>query len=420
MSNPAASQNTGPIEPERRLDAVDMVRGFALFGVLLVNMYNFGASDPLNWGAPIDELAFSVKRFFFETKSWRLFSFLFGFGFALQMLRAEQRGASFLPFYLRRLAVLFVIGMAHALLYDGDILMYYAELGLILVLFRKVPPNVLLVVSAILIMAFPVERAVTSLIEGPQNISSPDVRLEKARERLEERRQSHVYSVGSIGDVMAHNAQAIPPNVVTDLRGSESALATFAMFLLGLYAGRRRIFHDVEAHRVLIQRVFVWGLSIGLLSMSGERILHLTVGYSIFSSVQEATVLQQFIGDTLFAFGSTALCLGYAAAITLAAQHDGWKRIVSPLGAVGRLALTTYIVQTLMFTTLFYGYAFGQVFRIGPATVTAYALLFFSIQIVACAWWVRRFRFGPMEWLWRTLSYLRVQPIRLQTRTRTN
>jgi uncharacterized protein len=199
-------------------------------------------------------------------------------------------------------------------------------------------------------------------------------------------------------------------------------LVFFAMFLLGLYAGRRRIFHDVEVHRVLIRRVFVWGLSIGLLSMSGERILHLTVGYSIsdFASVQEATVLQQFIGDTLFAFGSTTLCLGYAAAITLAAQHDGWKRIVSPLGSVGRLALTTYIVQTLMFTTLFYGYAFGQVWRLGPATVTAYALLFFSIQIVACAWWVRRFRFGPMEWLWRSLSYFRVQPIRIQPRADTN
>ncbi len=415
MSNLANKQIAGPIEPVRRLDAVDMVRGFALFGVLLVNMYNFGASSPLDFTAPIDELAFSVKRFLFETKSWRLFSFLFGFGFALQMMRAEQRGGKFLPFYLRRLAVLFVIGMGHALLYDGDILMYYAELGLILVLFRNVSPNVLLVVSAILIMAFPIERVVTSLSEEPQVMASPEVRLEKSRERLEERRQSHPYSVGSIGDVMAKNAQSIPANVLTDLRGAESALATFPMFLLGLYAGRRRIFHNVAGHRVLIRRVLVWGLSIGLLSMTGERILHLVVGYSVFSSVQAATVLQQFFGDVLFAFGSTALCLGYAAAITLAAQNDCWKRVLSPLGAVGRLALTTYLVQTLMFTTLFYGYGFGQVFRIGPAAVTAYALLFFSIQIMACTWWLRHFRFGPMEWLWRSITYLRVQPIQIQS-----
>ena len=415
MSNLADKQIAGPIEPGRRLDAVDMVRGFALFGVLLVNMYNFGASSSLDWTAPIDELAFSIKRFLFETKSWRLFSFLFGFGFALQMMRAEQQGGRFLPFYLRRLAVLFVIGMGHALLYDGDILMYYAELGLILVLFRNVPPNVLLVVSAILIMAFPIERAVTSLSEGPQVIASLDVRLDEARERLEERRQSHPYSVGSISDVMAKNAQSIPANVLTDMRGAESALATFSMFLLGLYAGRRRIFHNVAVHRALIRRVLLWGLTIGLLSMTGERILHLAVGYSVFSSVQGASIPQQFFGDVLFAFGSTALCLGYAAAITLAAQNDSWKRILSPLGAVGRLALTTYLVQTLMFTTLFYGYGFGQVFRIGPAAVTAYALLFFSIQIVVCTWWLRHFRYGPMEWLWRSTTYLRVQPIRIQS-----
>ncbi len=415
MSSSAANQITGPIEPERRLDAVDMVRGFALFGVLLVNMYNFGASSPLDWTAPIDELAFSIKRFFFETKSWRLFSFLFGLGFALQMLRAEQRGARFLPFYLRRLAVLLVIGMGPVFLASATILMYLAWLGFILVLFRKVPPTVLLVVSAILIMAFPVERAVTSLSEGPQEVPSLEVRRERSRERLEERRQSDVILVGSIGDIVADNAPFILLTPFTDLRGPESALPTFAMLLLGLYAGRRRIFQDVEAHRILIRRVFVWGLSIGLLAMTGERILNSVVGYSVFSRVQEATVLQQFVGDILFAFGSTMLCLGYAAAITVAAQHDGWKRILAPLGAVGRLALTVFLVQTLMFTTLFYGYGFGQAFRIGPAEVTAYAVLFFAIQIVACVWWLRYFRFGPTEWLWRTLTYLRVQPIRIRS-----
>ncbi len=420
MSDSAAKRITGPIEPERRLYSVDMVRGFALFGVLLVNMYNFGASSPLDWTAPIDELAFSIKRFFFETKSWRLFSFLFGFGFALQMLRAEQRGSRFLPFYLRRLAVLLGIGMGHTLLTGPSILSYYAWLGLILVLFRKVPSTVLLVVSAILIMAFPAGNAVTSLLKGPQEVPSLEVRRERSRERLEERRQSDVVSVGSIGDIVAENAPMILVTPFTDLRGPESALPTFAMFLLGLYAGRRRIFHDVEAHHQLIRRVFVWGLSIGLLAMTGERILYLTVGYSVFSGVQETTIPLQFLGDILFAFGSTVLCLGYAAAITLATHHGSWKRILAPLGAVGRLALTVFLVQTLMYTTLFYGYGFGQAFRIGPAAVTAYAMLFFAIQIVACVWWLRHFRFGPMEWLWRSLSYLQVQPIRLQPRARTN
>ena len=113
-----------------------MVRGFVLFGVLLVNMFNFGAYSII-WNEPVDEFAFSVMRFFFETKSWRLFAFLFGFGFALQMIRAEERGATFAPVYLRRLIILFAIGAGHAMIYRGDILMQYAELGLLLVLFRS-------------------------------------------------------------------------------------------------------------------------------------------------------------------------------------------------------------------------------------------------------------------------------------------
>jgi uncharacterized protein len=129
---------------------------------------------------------------------------------------------------------------------------------------------------------------------------------------------------------------------------------------------------------------------------------------------QRATLIPQLFGDVLFAYGSTALSLGYAAFIVVLARHSRWKNILSSLGSVGRLALTVYLTQTLMFTTLFYGYGFGQVFRIGPAAVTVYAVLFFAFQIVLCDWWVRRFRFGPMEWLWRSLTYMQFQSIRLR------
>ena len=121
------ARSLAPVDPQRRIEAVDMVRGFALFGVLLVNMFNFGSGGYF-WNEPIDELAWSVKQFFFETKSWRLFSFLFGLGFALQLIRADERGSKFAPVYLRRLIILFAIGAGHGLIYDGDILMLYAEL----------------------------------------------------------------------------------------------------------------------------------------------------------------------------------------------------------------------------------------------------------------------------------------------------
>jgi uncharacterized protein len=412
MSTAAAKQPVEPTQPTRRIEAVDVVRGFALFGVLLVNMYNFGASSPA-WSAPYDEFAFSVKRFLFETKSWRLFSFLFGLGFALQMLRAEQSQAGFPAFYLRRLIVLFAIGTVHTLLYAGDILNYYAELGLILLLFRRVPPKALLAVATILIMVWPVERAVKLVRDGPREVAPREVRLQAARERLRENQQQHPYSVGSMGDVMVRNARIIPLVAYTDNEGPESAFPYFAMFLLGLYVGRKGIVQNLEAHQPFIRRIGGWGIAIGVFGMTAERVLHSTVGYEVYSDAHEATVLQQLAGDTVFAVGSTALCVGYAAVLALLAQEVRWKPFLSPLGAVGRMALTTYLVQTLMFTTLFYGYAFGQAFRIGPAAVTAYAVLFFAVQLAVCSWWMRHSRFGPVEWLWRTLSYLQLQPWRI-------
>jgi uncharacterized protein len=407
-----------PVDPLRRIEAVDMVRGFALFGVLLVNMFNFGAYSII-WNGPGDEIAFSVMRVFFETKSWRLFAFLFGFGFALQLIRAEERGSKFAPVYFRRLIILFVIGAGHAMIYRGDILMHYAELGLLLVLFRKVPPTLLLVMSVCLLAAFPIGRAATSLLEAPQSAPTTDYagRLETATAQMEEDRQTHVYAVGSLREVMAENARI--KNPFARLLGPESSLAVFAMFLLGLYVGRRGIFHDVTKHMQLIRRVFWWGLPIGLLSMIAERVLNATTGYAVFRE-QQAALLPQLLGDVLFVYGSTVLALGYAAGITLLAQHRRGRRLLSPLGAAGRLALTVYVSASIMYGLLFYGFAFGKAFWLGPAAVTGYALLFFGIQIAFCVWWASRYRFGPVEWLWRALTYLKFPSMAQQERSQIN
>lgn len=410
------SKNTtsglAPVDPGQRIEVVDMVRGFALFGVLLVNMFNFG-SGGLFWDQPIDEVAWSVKRVFFETKSWRLFSLLFGFGFALQLIRAEELGSKFMPIYLRRLAILFIIGAGHAYLYEGDILMQYAELGLLLVLFRNVPPKLLLILSICFLAAFPIERAVSSLLDPPQAVVITDysVRLAAATAEMEELRQTHVHAVGSITEVMAANAYLENPFIRPF--GLESTLGVFAMFLLGFYIGKRRIFHDIPKHMPLIRGVFLWGLTIGLVCMGAERVLNATTGYDVFGK-PHATVPVQFFGDVLFTYGSTLLALGYAAGITLLAQTEYGRRLLTPLGATGRLALTVYLSGTVMFGALFYGFAFGQVFWLGPAAVTGYAVLFFAIQIVFSMWWSNRFRFGPMEWLWRALTYLKFPPMKLQ------
>ena len=400
---PAAAQ-IGPTDPQARLRSVDAVRGVALFGVLLVNMYNFGAYAP-EWTGSVDRAFSTLMHSVFETKSLRLFALLFGFGFALQLARVMSQTTGFPWLYFRRLLILFVFGMAHALFFDGDILMEYAALGLILVAFRNVRQPMLPILACVLLAAFPVGN----LIHTPSDYDL-DIQSEDALP-LAELRVDHPY-LGSPMDVFQENATAIPPGIWSNLHGPESSLAIFSMFLIGLYVGRARILHEITAHLPLIRKVFGWGIGIGGVSALTEWWLKQTFGYAVFSE-NTASNGVRFLGDMLFAYGSTALAVGYGAGIVLLSQKPAWQSVFRPLQNLGRMALTAYLLSTVMFTTLFYGYGFGQLFLLGPAATTFYGALFFVILLIFCNWWLGRFRFGPAEWLWRSLTYLKPQPLRL-------
>ena len=404
MARMPAATRIGPTDPQARLRSVDAVRGFALFGVLLVNMYNFGADAP-EWTGTVDHAFSALMHSVFETKFWRLFSLLFGFGFALQLARVMSQPGGSLWFYFRRLLILFVFGMAHALFFDGDILMQYAMLGLILVAFRNVRGRTLLILACILLAAFPLGNLI--------HTESADEMVERWEDELPlaEMREDHPY-LGSPMDVVLENAAVIPPRIWSKLHGPESSIATFSMFLLGLYVGRARVLHEVMPHLPVIRRVFGWGIGIGAVSALTEWWLRQKFGYAVFT-VNTASNGVRFLGDMLFAYGSTALALGYGAGIVLLAQRPGWQPVLRPLQNLGRMALTVYLSGTVMFTTLFYGYGFGQLFLLGPGATTAYAILFFVLQLLFCTWWLGRFRFGPAEWLWRSLTYLKRQPLRL-------
>lgn len=397
-----------PSAPAERIVEVDIVRGFALFGVLLVNMYGFGA-DSIAWNAPSDRLAYTTTHFLFDSKSWTLFSMLFGFGFALQLMRATARGLPFLATYLRRLAVLFVFGAAHTLLYDGDILILYAELGLGLLFLHRLPTRWLLVLAVGLLLIFPFGHLLTPDRDAEIGIAIETVA--DARITLELQSQTHVYTQGSLAEVAAYNATAILATPFDEFNWADSGLAAFAMFLLGYVLGRSGIMNNIPEKITSIARVRNWGLGIGLTAMTAELALTASSGYAVYrpSSAAPMVILA---GDLLFAFGTVALALGYAAMLVLAAQTPKGRKLLAPLAGVGRMALTVYLTQTLIFTSLFYGYGLDMAYRVGPVTVSIWAVAIFVGQVLACRWWLRRYRFGPAEWLWRCLSYLKWQRLR--------
>lgn len=399
-----APEQVGPTDPKTRLASVDAVRGFALFGVLLVNMFNFGADSP-EWSGLADRFVETWMHVFLETKSLRLFSMLFGLGFALQLARVIGNGRGSMWIYFRRLLILFVFGMLHALFFDGDILMEYAMLGVILVAFRNAHQRVLLVLACVLLAAFPVGN----LLHEP-TIDDLQDQWEDSMP-LSEQRAGHPY-LDSPMDVFEENAYVIPPHIWSNLHDPESSLTVFAMFLLGLYIGRSGSLFDIRPHLPVVRKVCRWSLGIGAASAVAEWFLSHKFGYAVFTA-NNASKTVWFLGDMLFAYGSTAVALGYAAVIVLLSQRPSWQAALRPLQNLGRMALTVYLSSTLMFTTLFYGWGFGQIFLLGPVATTLYAVLFFTIQALFCSWWLNRFRFGPAEWLWRSLTYLKLQPLRL-------
>jgi uncharacterized protein len=409
----ASSPVIGPVRHEQRIETIDILRGVAILGILIVNMTMRGFSLPEGlpahelWPNMIDRTVETLILFFADQQFIILFAFLFGLGLAGQMMRSEERGARFLPLYLRRLCVLWLIGMAHFLfLWDGDILHAYAQDGFYLVLFLRRSFKSLLVWAGIflciplLLFGFTTRYAITGHVNpyAMNWIQYED--LAEDREYIEEAR--HVYSHGAYAEMIKFRADGLGEL----LPGSGDAYILVG-FLLGLYAARRGIFHDVSAHLPFIRRVQRLGLMIGI---AGSAM------FVIGESDPSANSVRQNVGRMCLVFGAPAMSFFYASTIILLTQDKAWRRRLAPLAAVGRMALSNYLLQSLICTMIFYSYGLALFCQVRPSLCLLLTIIIWLVQIPLSVWWLRRFQFGPIEWLWRSLTYWRWQPMRLSKR----
>ncbi|MGH2403895.1 MAG: DUF418 domain-containing protein, partial [bacterium] len=178
----------------------------------------------------------------------------------------------------------------------------------------------------------------------------------------------------------------------------------FVMFLLGLYVGRRGLFQETRASGACARAVLPWALGIGLLG----NLISLIAGESARWSESDLIAVA---ASTASLIGGPALSAAYIAATVLLVQNEGWRRRLTPLAAVGRMALTNYLLQSLVCTTIFYGYGLGLYGTVAPGPGALLTLAIYAGQIPLSVWWLRRFRFGPVEWVWRSLTYGRRQPM---------
>lgn len=364
-----------PVSPNERILALDVLRGFAMFGVLVAYcVWSLGTAPEESWTA-LDKTLGELIGFFVDGKFYTILAFLFGLGFSIQLSRAAN-DASAVETYCRRLAVLAGIGLAHALLLrNGDILLPYALTGFFLIPFRNASGRTALVAALIALLMMQVmprlwDSAGLSFPERPSLQGAP-------------------YLIENAAWVSYWYRLAIFewPIYLT-------------LFLFGLLAGRHRLLSRLSEQRKTLVLIAVGGALAGTAFFFVANSFRGT-GFPFIGS----------LGSLFFTFHCWSLSSAYTALILLALRTGAGTSALSPLSAIGRLALTNYLSQAVIIVPLCLAFGWFDTFR--PTTAIALALaLFFLVQLPFSLAWVRYYQFGPAEWLWRLLTYGKMPPLR--------
>lgn len=385
-----AAQSLTPISKNERIGALDILRGLALFGILAVNVYGFGGySSPSSPGTAslglLDDLSYFIMEYVFSLKTFTLFSFLFGLGFAVQMARADKSGRPFAPFYARKLLILLGLGMAHhLLLWQGEILILYAALGFPLMLFRRAR---LSTIAAWFFVFLAIGSAIVAA--GDLFMAMDDGSVFASAEYLEALKAA--FGRGSFADTVLFRLDEFPDTMIL-LFGYQGPLA-FAMFLAGLYAGRAGWLDKLSELPWLKTFAFACGAS--------------GVGFSVARYVLSGSPY----ASVMLPFANLGLTGFYASGAFLLARRPWFTRLCLPVAAAGRMALSNYVGQSILCCLLFCGYGLGLYSSLGPALLFACVMAVYALNLAISAPWLSLLRFGPLEWLWRSLSYGRAQPM---------
>lgn len=396
-----------PVSPAERIASLDVLRGFALLGILIANMMYF--AQPMEqsgmrnglWFGWFDRIADWLSLLFVEGKFYPLFSILFGLGFSMQMERAKSRALEPNAVYRRRLFVLMGFGLAHGiLLWDGDVLFVYGLCGFALTLFRDRKPLTLMIWAAALIILPTLFYFLVGflLLVFESNREFAEALQEDPAERYGLFR---AYVTGGYGDAVIHRLGEL---VFTNLAVLIMAPGFLGLFLIGLLAGRRRVITEAAEHRGFLTKAFRICLVLGLAgNFLGASMMYAASAGSAYGLV--------FLGIGVISIFGPLLTAAYMAGIALLMDRKPSLPILRPIASAGRMALTNYLAQSLIATTLFYGYGFGLAGEVGRLGTIGIALLIFAAQVVFSTLWLRSHRYGPMEWLWRSLTYGTRQPM---------
>ncbi|MGO1001419.1 DUF418 domain-containing protein [Lysobacter sp. CA196] len=410
MSANIAAPGLAPIPAHERLLALDALRGLALLGIFLSNAEMFtrpltDISDGID--AQLRGLDHAASAFVYvaiRSKFWTLFSLLFGMGFAVMFERSRQAGRAFRPLYLRRSVGLLAIGLVHAwFIWAGDILVTYALAAFALFAMRSLSPGVLWRIGLCLylsVLGFFLMIAVVLAIPGVAQSTAAD----SAADRAERAAEIAAYAHGDYAQATAQRLAYFAGETVSSWFSMVPMV--LGLFLIGAWFVRSGTLADPAAHRHRLKSMIAYGVPAGV-ALTG---LSLLIDSSpTFTPVSAASVA----ASTLHMLGALPLALALIAGVVLIV-HGGarWPLRFAP---AGRMALSNYLAQSLIGTLAFYGYGVGLWGQVPLAALIAATFAVFALQMLLSAAWLQRYRFGPIEWLWRAFTYWGWPPMRVRT-----
>jgi uncharacterized protein len=395
-----------PSSSPQRIAAVDVLRAFALFGIIVTHAgtgYLSGKSPTPDFLVfnKLDRLVREFEDLFTIGKFFTIFAFLFGLSFSIQLDNAKRAGTAFAARFAWRLSILFAIGLVHHLFFGSDVLTLYALLGLPLIAIRTARTEVLVVVAVALVLNLPglalnLRDHSTLPQDIPQEQAAAQAQANEQRARRAQR-QYEIKRTGSVADVVRLNVTESFGEQAAFLVTSGRLCVTFGLLLLGLCAGRVNLFRDDARNRLLFKRILIAAGIVGALSTC---VIVAPTRLSASATLESfAASIQRFSMATL-----------YASVVTLLF----WRAPSGPLSALapmGKMGLTTYLTQSAFGLVVFYGFGLGLLGKLGVASCVALAIAFYLLQVAVCRWWLQRFSMGPVEWLWRSLTDLKIRPL---------
>ena len=386
-----AASSAGPIAPSDRIAAIDIVRGIALFGVMAINVATefrvsiFERFLPVGLdGTWLDRALYSILMIGIDLKAFALFSLLFGVGLAIQYdhLSASSRRTALL---VRRLAFLMLIGAAHLILiWNGDILFEYAIAGFVVLPFLFGPSRLPAIVGTALLAVFIISSFLPPIASMPSRSWMTHDVAEATR----------IYGSGGFAEVLAFRVHELPGFLPLHVFMFPR---TVALMLIGAAAWRADLFRTGSRANLRLPFLAAIGIFIGgTLAVTHEN-EWLRLGWRTELLVER--------------LGTVLLACGYGAAIIWATEKATGRKLLAWAAPIGRMAFTNYLMQSVIFGWVFYGYGLGLFGKLGVTAALAIGIGVYILQIVFSAYWLQHFLYGPVEWLWRSAMYGIRQPL---------